>query len=150
MGMPKFKVIAINDGSTDETGAILDEYARRDSRIHAIHQENRKIPRTLSRGFRAALGEFLTWTSVDNRLAPDFMEQMVSCLQRHPDWDMVYANLDIIDEDGKPLTESSWYRDYYSPPGSEHIHLPEDPPELNIWPNNYVGGLSCTGTGRLG
>ena len=69
---PKFEVIAINDGSTDETGAILDEYARRDSRIHVIHQENRKIPRTLSRGFRAARGEFLTWTSVDNRLAPGF------------------------------------------------------------------------------
>jgi glycosyltransferase involved in cell wall biosynthesis len=68
------------------------------------------------------------------------MEQMVSCLQRHPDWDMAYANLDIIDEDGKPLTESPWYSHYQRPPGSEHIHLPEDPSELNIWPNNYVGG----------
>jgi glycosyltransferase involved in cell wall biosynthesis len=134
------EVIAINDGSTDETGAILDEYARRDSRIQVIHQENRKIPRTLSRGFRAARGEFLTWTSVDNRLAPDFLEQMVSCLRRRPDWDMVYANLDIIGEDGRPLRQSPWYRNYQRPPGSEHIHLPEDPSELNVWPNNYVGG----------
>ena len=136
----KFEVIAINDGSTDETGAILDEYARRDNRIQVIHQENRKIPRTLSRGFQSARGEFLTWTSVDNRLAPDFLEQMVSCLQRHPDWDMIYANMDIIGEDGKPLTKSRWYRHYQRPPGSEHIHLPEDPSELNIWPNNFVGG----------
>lgn len=135
----EFELIAINDGSTDETGQILEEYARRDQRIRVVHQENRKIPRTLSRGFQMARGEFLTWTSGDNRMKPEFLARMVGCLNRHPDWDMIYANLDVIAEDGGPLRNSEWYALYQEPSGSEHIHLPVDPSELNVWPNNYVG-----------
>ena len=134
-----WELIAINDGSIDETGDILDAYAEDDERIHVIHQENRKLPLTLSRGFSLARGEFLTWFSCDNQFAPEFIERMVDCLNRHPHWDMAYANLDIIDDSGKPLMNSDWYAGYQVPPGSEHIHLPNDPSELNILPNNYVG-----------
>ena len=136
---PDFEVIAIDDGSTDGTGEILEEYARRDDRIRVVHQDNRQIPKTLSRGFRMARGEFLTWTSADNRFKPDFLEKMVSCLVRHPEWDMIYANVDIVGEDGLPLRDSEWYHGYQSPAGSEHVHLPSDPSELNVWPNNLVG-----------
>ena len=136
---PKFELIAINDGSTDQTADILEEYARKDSRVRVVHQENRKIPRTLSRGSRLARGEYLTWTSHDNHLKPDFLQQMVDCLQRHPQWDMIYANQDIIGEDGLPLRNSDWYHGYQQPVGSEHIYFPTDPSELNTFPNNYVG-----------
>jgi len=134
-----FEVIAIDDGSTDRTGEILEDYAGRDDRIRVVHQENRKIPRTLSRGFRMARGEFFTWTSADNRFKPEFLEKMVACFDRHPGWDLIYANVDIIGEDGSPLRNSDWYRGYQRPEGSEHVYLPSDPSELNVWPNNLVG-----------
>lgn len=134
-----FEVIAVNDGSQDATGEILDAYARKDERIRVVHQSNQGLPRALSNGFRFARGEFWGWTSDDNRLKPDFLAEMVACLRRHPTWDMVYANLDIIDDEGKPLRNSDWYLHYQNPPGSEHIYLPEDPVELNTYPNNYVG-----------
>ncbi len=134
-----FELIIIDDGSTDSSPAIMDKYAAIDSRIKVVHQENQKLPRSLSRGFRMARGEFLTWTSDDNRLKPNFLEKMAECLRRHPHWDMVYANMDIIGEDGKPLRNSDWYSNYQVPPGSEHIHLPENTLELNIWPNQYIG-----------
>lgn len=137
---PQWELIVIDDGSTDDTGHILDEYARRDRRIRVVHQENRKIPRSLSSGFRLAQGEFRTWTSVDNRMRPEFLSRMVDCLERHPSWDMVYGNVDIIGEDGEPLRGSNWYAGYQNPTGSEHIHLPPDPSELNTWANNYIGG----------
>ncbi len=133
-----FEIIAINDGSTDRTGEVLDDYAKRDPRVRVIHQQNRKLPRTLSRGFRMARGQFLTWTSADNRCKPEFMQSMVDCLERHPDWDMVYANVDIIGDEGGPLRDSPWFAGYQVPPGSEHVHLPHDPGELNTWANNYV------------
>ncbi len=136
---PNFELIAIDDGSTDETADILEDYARKDARIRVVHQENRKIPRTLSRGFRLARGEYLTWTSNDNHLKPDFLQKMVDFLERQPTCDMVYANQDIISEDGLPLRDSDWYKGYQQPAGSEHIYLPADPSELNIHPNNYVG-----------
>lgn len=136
---PHWELICINDGSTDRTGEILDSYAKLDPRIRVVHQENRKIPRTLSRGFQMARGEFFTWTSCDNRLKPDFLEKMVASLQRNPCWDGIYANVDIIGEDGSYLRNSPFYEGYQRPPGSEHVHLPETTGELNTWPNNSVG-----------
>ena len=135
-----FELIVINDGSQDNSGEILDEYADKDSRIRVYHQENKKLPITLSRGFQEAKGEYLTWISHDNRLKPDFLEKMVACLQRHPGWDMIYANQDIIAEDGTPLIGTDYYRGYHWPPGSEHVHLPKDTAELNTRPNNFIGG----------
>ncbi|NOZ96114.1 MAG: glycosyltransferase, partial [Acidobacteria bacterium] len=134
-----FELIAIDDGSTDGSAEILDRYAERDSRIRVVHQENQKLPRSLSNGFRLARGQFLTWTSHDNRLKPDFLEKMVNCLHRHPNWDMAYANMDIVGDDGLPLIGSGWYFGYQEPRGSQHIHLPAIRGELNTWPNNYVG-----------
>jgi polysaccharide pyruvyl transferase CsaB len=135
-----FEVIAVNDGSTDTSGKILEEYARQDNRIRAIHQENQKLPRTLTNGFKFAQGEFLTWTSHDNRLKKDYLEKLVACLQRHPSWDMVYANIDIIGEDGSPLENSTWFTGYQHPPGSDHIHLPKYTSKLNTYPNNSISG----------
>ena len=135
-----FELIVINDGSTDNTGKILDEYSKKDTRIRIIHQENMQLPLTLSRGFQETKGEYLTWTSHDNRYKSDFLEKMVACLQRHPSWDMIYANQDIIGEDGAPLRGTDYYQGYQRPPGSEHVYLPKDPAELNTRPNNIIGG----------
>lgn len=135
-----WELIAVNDGSTDATGEVLEGYADQDSRITVIHQDNQRIPKSLTRGFQAAHGEYLTWTSADNRMKDDFLDRAVNSLRRHPDWDMVYANMDIIGDDGQPLNESEWFADYQTPAGSEHVHLPEDPSALNVWPNNYIGG----------
>lgn len=135
-----FEVIIIDDGSTDDSGKIADEYSTKDDRIRVIHQANQKLPQSLNNGFYLARGEYLTWTSHDNILKPEFLEKMVKCLSNHPSWDMIYANMDIIDEYGKPLQNSDWYGGYQVPYGSSHIHLPQNSLELNTWPNNFIGG----------
>lgn len=135
-----FELIIVDDGSTDQTPEILANYARRDARIRVVTQPNQKLPGALSNGFRLARGEFLTWTSADNRFKPEFLEKMVGCLRRHPAWDMIYANEDIIGEDGRPLRGSEWFWPYQRPLGSEHIHFPEDTAELNGLGNNFIGG----------
>ena len=137
---PDWELIAVDDGSTDATAEILDEYAMRDPRVRVIHQPNQRLPGALTSGFRAARGEFLTWTSADNRLKPDFLARMVDCLCHHPEWEAVYANEDIIGEDGQLLCNSEWYHDYQKPIGSGHVHLPGDPSELNVVANNTIGG----------
>ena len=55
----KFELIIINDGSKDDSLKIAEEFAKTDKRIKVLTQENKKIPRTLSRGFSEARGEFL-------------------------------------------------------------------------------------------
>lgn len=134
-----FELICIDDGSQDASPAILDDYSARDSRIHIVHQTNQKLPRSLSRGFELARGEFRTWTSHDNRMKPFFLEKLVGCLKRHPDWDMAYANMDIINENGSLLTQSGWYSDIQQPTGSGHVVLPPNTGRLNTLPDNYIG-----------
>lgn len=135
---PHWELIIINDGSRDDTAQIAEDFAARDARIRVFHQENRKIPRTLSRGFRLARGEFLTWTSADNRLRPSFLRQMVGCLQRHPSWDLIYANQDLIDAHGQPLRNSEYFAAWQSPTGSEHLQLPTKTDLLHAG-TNFVG-----------
>ncbi len=135
----RLELIVVDDGSTDGTDAILDRIAARDERVLVLHQENQQLPRALSNGFRVARGEFLSWTSDDNRFKAQFLERMVDCLRRHPEWDMAFANEDIIGEDGGFLHGSEWFSGYQVPSGSPHIHLPFDVSELNTYPNNSVG-----------
>ena len=65
---------------------------------------------------------------------------MVGCLKGHPSWDMVYANMDIIGDDGIQLRNSNWFAGYQVPYGSEHIYLPTKSLELNTYANNFIGG----------
>ncbi len=131
-----FELIVINDGSTDETLKIIEEYAKKDSRIRVFDQENRKIPRTLSRGFNEATGEFLTWTSADNVMDKNFLEKMVNDLKNSPDTGMIFANMRLIDEKGKKLSKHGWFE---FPLGSGNVIFPENTYELNTYANNTIG-----------
>jgi glycosyltransferase involved in cell wall biosynthesis len=54
-----FELIAVDDGSTDSSGTILDELAARDSRVRVLHQENRGLTRALIAGCAAARGQYI-------------------------------------------------------------------------------------------
>ena len=103
-----FELIIIDDASTDGTSAVINEYARGDSRIRLLHNDtNLKLPRTLNKGFESSTGEYLTWTSDDNRYALKAIEHMVSYLDEHPDTDFVYSNFYYIDEKGNITGKTS-------------------------------------------
>ena len=66
----QLEFIVVNDGSTDQTGQILDEYMRRDNRVRVIHQENTGLTRALIRGCAAATGEFIARQDAGDRSLP--------------------------------------------------------------------------------
>lgn len=87
-----WELIIVNDCSTDNSLEIMQEYANRDSRIRIIDNEhNLKLPRALNRGFHEAKGKYLTWTSHDNRMAPNMLEEFVNYLDANPDKGLVTA-----------------------------------------------------------
>jgi glycosyltransferase involved in cell wall biosynthesis len=55
----ELEFIIVNDGSTDKTGEVLDDYVRRDDRVRVIHQGNTGLTCALIRGCAAATGEFI-------------------------------------------------------------------------------------------
>ena len=94
-----WELLIVDDCSKDETPDIAQEYAQRDSRIRYYrNEENLRLPRNLNKGFSLTRGDYLTWTSDDNRYRPEALEKMYQALQENANAQLVYASYDVIDE----------------------------------------------------
>ena len=69
-----FEVICINDGSTDGSGLVLDEYAAKYSNISIINQVNKGLSATRNAGIRAAKGDYIFFLDSDDWIEPDTLK----------------------------------------------------------------------------
>lgn len=98
-----WELLIMDDCSTDGSAEIAKEYEAKDSRIHYYRNEqNLRLPRNLNRGFSLAKGDYLTWTSDDNRYKPQAIEKMHAALVS-ADAQFVFASCRIIDGDDKEV-----------------------------------------------
>lgn len=65
------EVVIVDDGSTDDTGAIADGLAAQDSRVKVVHQVNLGPAEARHNGFKAATGDFIAYLDADDELLPD-------------------------------------------------------------------------------
>lgn len=78
---PDFEFIIVDNGSTDKSGAIAEEYAARDSRIRVIHRERGNIGAGRNTALDAAQGRYLTFLDDDDWAEPDFLEFLVNLIE---------------------------------------------------------------------
>ena len=97
------EILCINDGSSDNTGSVLDEYAKRDARIRVIHnEENIKLIGTLNKGVQLAKGEYIARMDSDDISAKNRIEKLLDFIKKSNS-DVVACNFAIIDEKSKKI-----------------------------------------------
>lgn len=73
--MKEIEVLVIDDGSTDHSGLICDEYAAKDKRIRVIHKSNGGLSAARNTGYEAAQGEWITFLDGDDWIDPTMCEK---------------------------------------------------------------------------
>jgi glycosyltransferase involved in cell wall biosynthesis len=94
-----FELIAINNGSSDGTAAILDRL--RDPRLRVIHQEDMGLAAALNRGIALARGQYVARQDHDDFAKPTRLEKQVAFLDAHPDCALVGTRAEIWVQDRK-------------------------------------------------
>lgn len=80
-----WEAICVDDGSTDGSGVILDEYAARDARFRVIHQANAGVSAARNAALKAAKGVWVLFVDADDVVHPDLLANLNAAISRYPD-----------------------------------------------------------------
>ena len=93
-----FDLILIDDGSTDNSGIICDDFARKDSRIHVFHKKNEGVSSARNLGLDNAYGEWVYFVDSDDQILPEGLRTLVNGISE--DVDIVLGGYERYDESG--------------------------------------------------
>jgi glycosyltransferase involved in cell wall biosynthesis len=85
-----YEIIAVDDGSTDGSAAVLARYAEK---VSVIRQENRDVSAARNAGIRAAKGKFIAFLDQDDWWLPDKLSVQLQAFSTYPEADVVFTNL---------------------------------------------------------
>lgn len=98
------EIILVDDGSTDNSGKILDEWAKKDNRIKIIHKENGGVSSARNLALDNATGEYITFVDSDDGLKENALE--ILCAEiKSEDFDFVQCAFTVISEDEEKFEE---------------------------------------------
>ena len=83
-----WECVVVDDGSTDGTRALAEQYAAREPRLRVLGQENRGSGGAYNTGVRAATGEWVTLCSSDDVLLPEHLATMARIIEERPGYDI--------------------------------------------------------------
>lgn len=99
-----FELLLVDDGSTDDSGQLCDEYAAQDARIRVLHKENGGQGSARDLALQHARGEYICYLDSDDEILPSLLENALRTA-READADIVVYGYykQFLDADGKPL-----------------------------------------------
>ena len=74
------EIIVVDDGATDQSGKICDEYAKKDERVRVFHKKNGGLSSARNYGIKKAKGEYICLVDSDDYVKGDFVEKMVKAI----------------------------------------------------------------------
>ena len=91
------EVILVDDGSSDKSKIICDNYAKKDGRVYVIHKENQGVSAARNDGIRASKGEYIAFVDADDYILPEYFSYLhnlikkynadMSCCRSYKMWD---------------------------------------------------------------
>jgi glycosyltransferase involved in cell wall biosynthesis len=121
---PADEIIVVDDGSTDDSVAIIEEFAARHARITFLRNDrNVGLHKSIARTLPLVTAEYLVWAASDDRLLPRFLEKSMPPLERHPESGLCFSELSVLQGDTDEVVRFAVTR------GIEHIFDLRDLPE---------------------
>lgn len=141
------EVLLVDDGSTDCSGLLCDEYAMIDNRCRVIHQSNQGLWAARNTGQNASRGAFLFFPDGDDYFHYDLLRQMYEAISKGKNYDVAIVGCRITEDPNEsvsaPIT-CDW-KDYSQEELLKAILSSNDYPHTNIWNKlfrrNSVGDL---------
>lgn len=87
---PGFELILVDDGSTDDSGKISDEYAAADNRVRIVHKTNGGVSSARNTGVELARGQWITFVDADDWVAPSYYETLHRKLEEEAACDLLF------------------------------------------------------------
>ena len=131
------EIILVDDGSPDRSGEIIDQYAKKDFRIHPLHQINGGDGNAINNGMKFATGKYFAIVETDDYVEPNMISSLVKAAEEH-DAPVVKAGFTKIYSDGRlekilpPFHFYKKFEDVY-PEASNDLMLMES----SIWAALY-------------
>ncbi len=97
-----FEIILVDDGSTDDSPAICDDYAKQDNRVKVIHKQNGGQGDARNVGIDIAEGEYIIFVDSDDYISEKMLEETVTRAEKY-DADMVLHDYYTVNENGEIL-----------------------------------------------
>lgn len=98
-----FELILVDDGSTDRSGKICDEYILKDSRIKVFHQQNKGVSAARNLGIENAQGEYITFIDSDDYITSQYLSDLAKY-----DSDIVASGFDLWYANGHPTIRKTF------------------------------------------
>lgn len=105
--MREIQIILVDDGSTDRSGRMIDEYAAADERVVAIHKENGGQSSARNLGLRHATGEYILYVDSDDYIIPETCQMLYTKAQEQ-NADIIHG--DILNEAKKMKDDPNFRR----------------------------------------
>ena len=107
-----WRCVIVDDGSTDESGAIIDKLAKRDKRFCVFHTENRGVAAARNLGFSTGDGGLCLPLDADDRLVPEALEKFARAFADHPGLALAVPQIMRFGDNIKPEIQERLWRGY--------------------------------------
>ncbi len=98
------QIILVDDGSTDSSGKICDEYAENDKRITVVHQKNAGPSKTRNTGLSQANGKYIYFLDSDDYIENNALELLIDTAESN-DADLVFFDAHSFSDDGQKIKQ---------------------------------------------